>query len=457
MTKTTIDLAPAADFLAFHTRKGYHLLCAVSGGLDSMCLLHFVSRWAGENGRTVTAAHFNHRLRENASKDEAFVRSWCAGRGIPFVSGSGDVRGAAEGEGLSVEEAARNLRYAFLRETADRLDCKAILTAHHADDNAETMLMNLVRGTGIKGLCGIPDRQGNVLRPFLQIPRETLERYAAEQNLPHVEDETNRDPEAAVRNRIRLQVMPLLKEMNPRAAEHMGSTARQLYTVDRSLDEDALHRTAHMEVQDGRVPLSWETLTEAPWSVRPRMLLRMFDLLGVGRKDIGAVHLDAILDMPRHTGSKESCLSLPHGVTARSSRGWLILETRPQTLTDVELLPGKPLRWGDYTLTWLDRCEGEGITLRTRFQTERPHITVGPCPPGERLTLPGSNGSRSVKRLCMDRKISLSERDGLPAIYADGTLAAVWQLGTDVNFLPEGTEIGFIQVLKQTEERDYEK
>ena len=140
MTKTTIDLTPAEDFLSFHTRKGQCLLCAVSGGLDSMCLLRFVSRWAAENGRTVTAAHFNHQLRENASQDEAFVRSWCAEHGIPFVSGCGDVRAAAEREGLSLEEAARNLRYAFLRETAEALNCKAILTAHHADDNAETVL-----------------------------------------------------------------------------------------------------------------------------------------------------------------------------------------------------------------------------------------------------------------------------------------------------------------------------
>ena len=455
MTKTTIDLTPAEDFLAFHTRKGQHLLCAVSGGLDSMCLLHVVSRWAAENGRTVTAAHFNHQLRENASQDEAFVRNWCAEHGIPFVSGCGDVRAAAEREGLSIEEAARNLRYAFLRETAEQLGCKAILTAHHADDNAETVLMHLVRGTGIKGLCGIPPVQGNILRPFLQIPRETLERYGAEHGIPHVEDETNLDADAATRNRIRLQIMPLLKEINPRAAEHMGTTARQLRTIDRSLDEDALRRTARMEVQDGRVTLSWETLNEAPWSVRPRMLLRMFDLLGVGRKDIGSVHLDAILDMDRHSSGGESRLSLPHGVTARYSRGWLVLETRPQPLTEVELLPGKPLRWGDYTLTWLDHCEGEGIALRPRRQTERPRITVGPCPPGERLTLPGSNGSRSVKRLCIDRKISLAERDRLPAIYADGTLAAVWHLGVHLEFLPEGEELRFIQIVK--EERDYEK
>jgi len=457
MTKTTIEFSPAEEFLAFHTRRGQHLLCAVSGGLDSMCLLRFVSGWAAENGRTVTVAHFNHQLRKNASQDEAFVRNWCAEHGIPFVSSCGDVRAAAEGDGLSIEEAARSLRYSFLRDTAERLNCKAILTAHHADDNAETMLLNLVRGTGIKGLCGIPPVQGEILRPFLQIPRETLERYAEEQGIPHVEDETNLDADAATRNRIRLQVMPLLKEINPRAAEHMGGTARQLRTIDRSLDEDSLRRTAQMEVRDGRVTLSWETLTEAPWSVRPRMLLRMFDLLGVGRKDIGSVHLDGILGMARHTNGGESRLSLPHGVTARYSRGWLVLETRPQTLAEVELLPGKPLRWGDYILTWLDHCEGEGIALRPRLQTERPRITVGPCPPGERLTLPGSNGSRSIKRLCMDRKIPITERDRLPAIYADGTLAAVWRLGVDVTFVPEGTEFRFIQVLKQTEERDYEK
>ena len=98
MTKTTIDLSPAEAFLEVHTRRGQHLLCAVSGGLDSMCLLRFVSRWAAEHGRTVTAAHFNHQLRETASRDEAFVRDWCAEQGIPFAAGSGDVRAAAKAD-----------------------------------------------------------------------------------------------------------------------------------------------------------------------------------------------------------------------------------------------------------------------------------------------------------------------------------------------------------------------
>ena len=195
-----------------------------------------------------------------------------------------------------------------------------------------------------------------------------------------------------------------------------------------------------MEVRDGRVTLSVDGLAHATEAVRLRMLLRLFDLLGVGRKDIGAAHLNAILDLTRRTAwGKEGRLSLPHNVTARYCRRWLILETRPQCLTEVQLVPGRPLKWGDYTLTLLDRGEGEGVAFSWQGRPgESPVVTVGPCPPGERLTLPGSRGSRSVKRLCLDRGISLAERDRLPAVYVNGALAAVWRLGVDIAFAPGG-------------------
>ena len=453
------DLTAAKALLQAEFPGGGRVLCAVSGGLDSMCLLHFMTTWGAENGFSVTAAHFNHQLRgEHADRDESFVRDWCAAHGIPFAAGRGNVRSLAEREGLSAEEAARRLRYAFLRETAKETGCAAILTAHHADDSAETMLLNLVRGTGLKGLCGIPAKRDGILRPFLSVTRSELAAYAAVHGVPHIEDETNADPDAAARNLLRLQVLPLLKEINPRVVEHMNATAEQLNVLDRSLEEDARRRTAHVECREGRVTLSWETLGEAPWSVRPRMLLQLFDLLGVGRKDIGAVHLDAILAMARHTGGGESRLSLPHGVTARYSRGWLVLETRPQTLTETVLLPGQPLRWGDYTLTLLDRRTGDGLALRPRKEEERWRIAVGPCMPGDRLTLPGTNGgARSIKRLCVDRHIGLAERDSLPAVYADGRLAAVWKLGVDEKFLPEGEPCRFIQITKHIEENGHEE
>lgn len=437
---TRTELLERAPF-AVPPRRGERVLCAVSGGLDSMCLLHMLDAWCRERGGQLTAAHFNHRLRGAAAdRDEAFVREICGQWDIPLAVGRKDVREHAKREGLSLEEAARSLRYAFLRRAAAEAGCRRIYTAHHAGDNAETVLLNLIRGTGLSGLTGMDWQRENLCRPLLNVTQEELEAYAAQWKIPHMEDETNADPDAAARNLLRLQVMPLLEELNPRAVEHICAAARRLREADRSLEADAAERTAHVEVRDGRVTLSVDELAHATEAVRLRMLLRLFDLLGVGRKDIGAAHLNAILDLTRRTAwGKEGRLSLPHNVTARYCRRWLILETRPQCLTEVQLVPGRPLKWGDYTLTLLDRGEGEGVAFSWQGRPgESPVVTVGPCPPGERLTLPGSRGSRSVKRLCLDRGISLAERDRLPAVHVNGALAAVWRLGVDIAFAPGG-------------------
>ena len=455
MTART-DLLRRAPHAAL-PRRGEKVLCAVSGGLDSMCLLRMLEAWCEERGGQVVAAHFNHRLRTRADRDEEFVRETCESWGIPLTVGRGDVGEHARREGLSTEEAARNLRYAFLRRAAAEAGCKRVYTAHHADDNAETILLNLIRGTGLAGLTGMDWERDGLCRPLLGVTREELEAYAAEWKIPHMEDETNADPEAAARNLLRLQVMPLLKELNPRAVEHICGAARRLRGVDRSLEADAAARTAHVEVQEGWVTLSMEALAAAPAAVRPRMLLWLFDLLGVGRKDVGAAHLEALMDLVRRTAwGKEGRLSLPHGVTARYCRRWLILETRPQLLTEVQLVPGRALHWGDYALTLLDRPEGEGISFFWRGR-QSPVVTAAPCPPGERLTLPGARGSRSVKRLCLDRRISLAERDRLPAIYVEGELAAVWRLGVDAAFAPEGgAPCRFIKIEKQIEEDEHD-
>ena len=442
--------------------RGRPVLCAVSGGLDSMCLLNLLDRWCRERDGRVVAAHFNHRLRGTESdRDETFVRDWCATHDIPFVSGSGDVRGLAEREGLSLEEAARNLRYAFLRQEAEKLGPRIrIYTAHHADDNAETILFNLIRGTGVAGLTGMEYQQDGIYRPLLHVARAELADYAAAYGIPHVEDSTNGDHDAAARNYLRLEVMPRLKQINPKAVEHINSAGRRLRVVDRSLEEEAVRRTAHVEAREGRVTLSKRALAEAPDAVKPRMLLRLFDLLGVGRRDITAAHLNAILHLTRDTlWGRESRVDLPHGVTARYCREWLMLETRPQTLTEVQLLPGCPVIWGDYRLTLLDQPEGEGLALRPWRQGERMGLTVGPVAPGDRLCLPETHGGgRSVKRLCLDHRISLSERDRLPAIYAGGTLAAVWRLGVDESFAPSaGEPCRFIQITEIEKEREHEK
>lgn len=446
--KKTNELIAAKNFLQRRFPNGGRVLCAVSGGMDSMCLLHFAYDLPGFE---TAAAHFNHQLRGPAAdRDEVFVKSWCSGQRIPLFTGTGDTRALMEAEGLSAEEAGRKLRYEFLQKIRDREEFDAILTAHHADDNAETILLHLVRGTGLKGLCGIPQERDGILRPFLEIPRKELADYAAAHEIPHVEDETNTDPQAAARNLIRLQVMPLLRQVNSRSVEHMSRTASTLREIEEGLS-DVTERYLHrVFAQPGRVTIRLGDLAEVPQCLRPQVLLGLFDLLGVGRRDIGAVHLEALGRLWNSHG-KDARISLPHGVTARLAASRLILETLPPPISRAELVKGCPLRWGDYTLTLLDHPEGEGLMLRSGPEWET--VAVAPCPAGERLTLAGSSGSRSIKRLCLDRHIGIAERDRLPAIYIGERLAAVWQLGVDQEFAPAGTACRFIQIIKETEEK----
>lgn len=445
------ELLSARRFLRTHFPEGGQVLCAVSGGLDSMCLLHFLTTWGPGCGFCAAAAHFNHGLRgQAADRDQQFVENWCAQRSIPCFTGSGDTRALMEGEGLSLEEAARRLRYAFLEETARREGFDAILTAHNADDNAETVLLHLVRGTGPKGLTGIPPQRGKILRPFLEITRAELTEYAAAHHIPHVEDETNADPEAAARNLVRLQVMPLLRQLNPRAVEHMASAAARMRETEEGLEDLTERYLRRAFVRPGRVSIALSVLAEVPEFLRPQVLLGMLERLGVGRKDVGAVHLEAIRRLWNSHGN-DARISLPHGVTARLAARRLVLETLPPPLSRAELVPGCPLRWGDYTVTLLDRWQGEGLALRPGPVGET--VAVAPCDPGARLTLPEARGGRTVKRLCLDRRISLAQRDGLPAIYVGARLAAVWPLGVDREFLPEGEPCRFIQIIKEAEER----
>ena len=227
------------DLTAWMTRwqmfppPGGLILCAVSGGRDSVCLLDCLWKLGRARDFRVAAAHLNHGMRPTAQRDEDLVRALCAERNIPFYTETVDVYALCAVWRLTVEETGRRARYDFLRRTADALAADFIATAHHRDDQAETVLLQLLRGTGPQGLTGIPPVRDGIIRPLLDTPRAAIDDYIAQNRLPYVTDETNLDTHYA-RNRLRLDIMPQLLAINPAAAAHIARTADILRELEKA-------------------------------------------------------------------------------------------------------------------------------------------------------------------------------------------------------------------------------
>lgn len=256
---------------------GSGVLCAVSGGADSICLLHWLSR---REDITVAAAHYNHHLRgQESDRDEAFVRALCQSWNIPLSIGHGDVRSEAGRLGQGLEETGRTLRYTFLIQTAMELGTDVIATAHNADDNAETVLLHLLRGSGLHGLTGIaplrnlsgPSQRPRLLiHPLLTTSRADIEAYLNEYGLSHVEDSSNAG-DAFARNRVRHRLLPLMEEMNP------GFTARLTQSIPRLRREDdymnaqafSAARQARWE-DDDRLVIPTGAISGLPAALAPR-------------------------------------------------------------------------------------------------------------------------------------------------------------------------------------------
>jgi tRNA(Ile)-lysidine synthase len=223
-----------ARFLEFVRRKqlvqpGDRVLVAVSGGVDSMVLLNLLHRAAPTLGITVTAAHFDHAMRGTSADDAAWLAGVCQAWLIPLITARAD-------EALYGENAARNARYKFLTEAAARIDATRIATAHHADDQIETVLFRMMRGTGLRGLAGIPLRRGRIIRPLLRFRKSRVEAFAGEQLIPFRTDETNAT-DAFARNRIRRTVIPALQTVTPTAPDGILALARHAARAERAWEQ----------------------------------------------------------------------------------------------------------------------------------------------------------------------------------------------------------------------------
>ena len=435
MTMTTTCDPFAAAMLRFCDREGLlprgsRVLIALSGGRDSMALLTALQEAAADRDLTLLAAHYDHGLRgEESRRDRDFVTAWCAEQGIPLTVGAGDVAGQAARTRRGIEETARAMRYAFLEETARSAGADVIATAHNADDNLETVLLHLTRGTGLDGLTGIPPRRGKLIRPLLAAPRSDIDGYLARTGVPWVEDSSNAET-AYARNRIRREVLPVLKTINPGLAATLAADLVHLRGDRDWLYAQAAPTAALAEGGPGTRSLPAAALTRLP---RPVAIRAVKLLLGeLDRYQISAVHLDQILALAE-SRDPSSSLSLPQGLTARRDYDRLILTLReeaPASFSPVPV-PGPgtyPLENGWTAVLTLGIGDGTQGAYRCHLAPPAFPLTLRPRAPGDRLALPGRR-SKTLKKWHIDEKIPRRRRDALPVLADSTTLLAAAGLG----------------------------
>ena len=424
--------------------RGGKVLCAVSGGADSMCLLHLAWSMAEAGGFQVAAAHYHHGMRGAAADaDAAFVETFCKERNIPCVVERGDVYGQAQRLGLGVEETGRQLRYEFLRRTAEELGCNRIATAHNADDNLETLLLHLVRGAGLHGLAGIPPRRGEIVRPLLTTSRSDIEAYLAEHGLTHVEDCTNAD-ESYARNRIRRQVVPVLRQLNPRLTESAAETMGYLRADNDYMNAQAAAACAHARWAEDDLVIEARYIAQLPAAIAPRAARRMLEMMGDGNTDCSAAHLKAIVDLA--TGEDPSAVAfLPHGRLVQRVYKDLLFTTQSEPLPpfsptplnlDGETAPeGTPWR----CRCWATTCpaEGEPGVLYLAREAVEGELVLRPRQTGDEIALPRRGGTKTVKKLFIDEKVPRRDRERVPVLADGAGVLAVAGFGADQSRLAQ--------------------
>ena len=384
-------------------------LVALSGGADSVALLLLLKN-AHFN---VHAAHCNFHLRgEESDRDEAFCVELCKGLGVELHRAHFDTREYAELHKVSIEMAARELRYKWFEQLREDIGAAGICVAHHRDDSVETVLLNLVRGTGLRGLTGIQPRNGNILRPLLCVSRAEIEAFLAEKGQKYVTDSTNLKADVQ-RNIVRLEVLPLLRKLNPAVAENIQRTAEYLSEAQQVLNVAIarINDSNILNLRDIETYCSSEYLT-FEW-------LKKYGFNGDQVRQI----LDA------------DCGGMVH-----SEQGYDVLKDRGRLIVEAALEPFKPMRIpeeGTYVL-------GENMRLSVRkkpvYVSKEPNIatldaakvrfplTVRRVEEGDWMQPYGMKGRKLLSDLMTDLKMTVFEKRR-QLVVVDSQGAIVWSIG----------------------------
>lgn len=387
--------------------SGDTVICALSGGADSVALLFSLYLLKDKLGITLKAAHFNHKLRgEESDGDEAFVRQLCDRYNVELYVGQGNVTAGSKG----LEAAARDARYAFLESLPGK-----IATAHTAGDNAETVLLHLVRGTGLKGLGGIAPVRGRIIRPMLHVTRQEVLAFLEEYSLDYREDSSN-GTDAFLRNRLRHHVMPLLERENPQLALNLSDMALRLRQ-----DADCLE-----ELSQTDYPLEVRKLRAMHPALRARVLERLLKDTGVREPE--AEHI-SLAEKLVFSEKPSACASFPGGIVLRrryeflEPEGYLPpLEQRPIPCPGQVELPELGLRL-------VCMPAERPVNEKECFTVPAGELILRSRQSGDEIRLNG--GTKSLKKLFIDRKIPAFCRCRVPVVANEDGVLGVYGLGPD--------------------------
>ena len=462
---------------------------AVSGGADSVALLLLLLELRDKLGIVLSVLHFNHKLRGKASDaDEQFVKKLAAKHGLEFHSASLHVAKKAKKERANLEDAARRARYNYFRSLAESGTCTRIAVAHTADDQAETVLAHILRGTGLAGLGGIHPVAGPVVRPLLKIRRSELRRFLRAQKQTWCEDATNRDTKRT-RARIRKKLLPLLeKQFQPAIVEHLSTLADLAREDEAFLDAIAEERLRTLVRRSGEHErITVDGLFE-PWkekalsggntegtentetALSKRMVRRIVEGVKPRAGQLGAHHVEAVLELAR-SGQNGSALSLPGGVEVHRERDALVFcgiakaksETVFRTAREyeygIELASGAVLvrvpelgcAFRFRVIDWpLKRGETKEEGTVLDCHRLRAPVVLRNWRPGDRLHPVGHRSVHKLKRLLNEKRVNRWERDGWPVLTSGGVLAWARGFPVDAEFAAdERTRAGVVIVEEQ--------
>ena len=393
--------------------KGSHVTVALSGGADSMALLHVLADLRDSLAMTLSAAHYNHGIRgAEADRDEQFVKTVCERMAIPLICEKGDVPALAKQEKIGLELAARKARYDFL----DRVAPDLIATAHTASDNLETVLMNLTRGSGLQGLCGIPAKRGRIIRPLITSTREEVEEFCRQREIAFVTDSTNLS-ENYTRNKLRHRVVPVLKDINPSVAETVCRAGLCLTEDEAALSGMAQeYLTAHL--RDGALTL--DGFSDLPAAVRRRVVRQYVERTVPG----------LFLDYMHTQETVRICLQngrtgLPGDFYAVAGGGKLTLQpVRLQTeyrvetreLTREEFEKNAKI----HNLLFNHAADCDKIIGKTVLRTREA---------GDRIRLAGSGCTKTLKKLYLEKRVPLVLRETLPVMADEEGVFWIYGIG----------------------------